>query len=421
MKYCKINNGIYNVHFITTNKFKTTTISINFREKVKKEDITIRKFLFQMLTSTTLKYNTSRLFEIKLEDLYSLSLSHSNIKFGNYINSYIDIRFLYKKYSDERLLYNSIDLLFEILFNPNVVNNEFESKNFNIVKDKLNLIIKSSKENTQKYTLNKALELMDNMDPISFNMWGYKKDLYNITEKSLYEYYKHVLDTNIIDIFVVGNVNKNEVLRYIESKFKFKNNRAIDVDPFITYKQVPKLKSKSEVMDISQSKLAIICKVLNLSLFERRYVLPIYTSILGAGSTSRLFVNVREKNSLAYSIGAMNNSPNSILMISSGIDEENYDTVVNLIKEEINLKNVKDLEVETARKEILSSIETLLDSPASIINYYYGIEVFNADPINKKVLNYNKVTSKDVEALANKIYISSIYFLKGSKNGKDEN
>ena len=87
MKYCKINNGIYNVHFITTNKFKTTTISINFRKKIKKEDITIRKFLFQMLTSTTLKYNTPRLFEIKLEDLYSLSLSHSNIKFGNYINN----------------------------------------------------------------------------------------------------------------------------------------------------------------------------------------------------------------------------------------------------------------------------------------------------------------------------------------------
>lgn len=419
MKYCKINKGSYNVHFITTKKFKTTTISINFREKIKKEDITIRKFLFQMLTSTTLKYNTPRLFEIKLEDLYSLSLSHSNIKFGNYINSYIDIRFLDKKYSDNNLLYDSIDLLFDVIFNPNVINDEFESKSFNTIKNKLNLIIKSAKENTQKYTLNKALELMDDTDPISFNMWGYKKDLSKINEKLLYKYYKHVIDTNIIDIFIVGNVDKDKVLEYIESKIKFKNKRSIDEEPFITYSEIPKLVSKSESISISQSKVAIICKVLNLNIFERRYVLPIYTSILGACSTSRLFTNVREKNSLTYSINAMNNSPNSILMISCGIDKENYDTTLKLIKDEINLKNVLDSEVEFARKEILSSIETLLDSPASIINYYYGMEVFNADPINKKILNYNKVTCKDIEALANKIYISSIYFLKGSNNEKD--
>ena len=413
MKYERIDMGSYHIHFISTNKFKTTTISINFREKIKKEDITIRRFLFQILTNTTKKYNTERLFEIELENLYSLSLYHSNLKFGNYINSYIDIKFLNDKYSDDKLLYNSIDLLYEILFNPNVINNSFESNIFNIIKNKLNLSIKSLKENTGKYASNKALQTMDKSDPISFNMWGDKKDLKNIDEKSLYNYYKHVLDTNIIDIFVVGNVNNDEVLEYIKNKFKFKERKDINIDPFITYNKVPKLITKSEVMNIHQSKLVIVCKVLNLSLFERRYVLPIYTSILGAGSTSRLFTNVREKNSLAYSINAINNNPNSILMINCGIDSDNYEKTLNLIMNEINIKNIDKTEVDSARKELISSVETLLDSPSNIINYYYGMEVFKADKIDLKIKNYNRVTIKDIESLSNKIKPAAIYFLKG--------
>ena len=86
MEYDKINLGAYNLHFIKTERFKTTTISVNFREKVKKEEITIRKVLFQTLYYTTKKYNTNRLFQLKLEDLYSMSIGHSNLKFGNLIN-----------------------------------------------------------------------------------------------------------------------------------------------------------------------------------------------------------------------------------------------------------------------------------------------------------------------------------------------
>ena len=169
MKYEKVNLESYNLHFITTDKFKTTTVSVNFREQIKKEDITIRKFLFQMLCSTSLKYNINRLFEIKLEDLYSIGLSHSNVVFGNLINSYIDIKFLNKEFSDENLLSDSLDLLFELIFNPNVVDNKFDSKTFNIVKDKMNLILNSEKENIQKYTLNRSLELMDKEDPACYN------------------------------------------------------------------------------------------------------------------------------------------------------------------------------------------------------------------------------------------------------------
>ena len=75
MKYKKINMGSYNLHLIKTDKFKTTTVSVNFADRLKKDEITIRKFLFQMLCLSTKKYNTERLLSIKLEDLYGADLN----------------------------------------------------------------------------------------------------------------------------------------------------------------------------------------------------------------------------------------------------------------------------------------------------------------------------------------------------------
>lgn len=419
MKYEKVNLEAYNLHFITTDKFKTTTISVNFREKAKKEDITIRKFLFQMLCSTSLKYNTNRLFEIKLEDLYSTSLGHSNTLFGNLINSYIDIKFLNEDYSDEHLLNDAIEFLFELIFNPNVKDGKFDTKTFNQIKDRMNLILDSKKENIQKYTLNRSLELMDINDPISFNLWGYKEDLDKITEESLYEYYKEVLKNDVVDVFIVGNVDKDKIIDIFKEKFKINTIKNNEIDSFITYNKCPKAKTVVEEMNLKQSKISIILKVLNLSIFERRYVLPLYTTILGSGGTSRLFTNVREKNSLAYTITAMPKMPNSIIMIYGGIDEENFEKALKLIKKEIKLKKVTEEELENAKKEYISSVNILFDSPSNIINYYFGIEVFNADTIEVKKENYNKVTISDIENFANKIKVAMIYLLKGTADEEE--
>lgn len=420
MKYEKVNLESYNLHFITLDKFKTTTVSVNFREKIKKEDITIRKFLFQMLCSNSLKYNTNRLFEIKLEDLYGISLGHSNVAFGNMINSYIDIKFLNEEYSDENLLIDSLDLLFELIFNPNVKNNKFDEKSFNIIKDKMDLILSSEKENIQKYALNRSLELMDSTDPVSFNLWGYKDDLDKITESSLYEYYKKVLKTNVVDIFIVGNVDKDKIVKIFKEKFKINTIKNQEIESFITYDKCKKTIVNEESVNLKQSKISVILKVLNLTMFERRYVLPLYTSILGSGGNSRLFQNIREAHSLAYTITAVSKTPNSLIMIYGGIDKDNYDKVVKMIKKEIKLKNVTSSELENAKKEYISSINILFDSPASIINYYFGLEVFNSDEIDEKIANFNKVTIKDIEALSNKLKIVSIYLLKGTYDEERE-
>jgi predicted Zn-dependent peptidase len=142
-------------------------------------------------------------------------------------------------------------------------------------------------------------------------MWGYKEDLDKITPENLYDYYKEVLRTNLVDIFVVGDVDKDIILKEFKEKFKINTIKRNTTKAFITYTSCEKEKIEIETMNLKQSKLAIICKILNISLFERRYVLPLYSLILGGGGVSRLFTNVREKNSLCYTVSSNSNTHNT--------------------------------------------------------------------------------------------------------------
>ena len=145
--------------------------------------------------------------------------------------------------------------------------------------------------------------------------------------------------------------------------------------------------------------------------------MPIYAYILGGSANSKLFMNVREKMSLAYTINASTKSPNSILMINAGIDKENYEKVVVIIKKEIkSMKKVTDEEINSAKSEIISTLDSLFDNPAGIINYYFGIEVFNSDDIDVKKESYMKVNKKDIINFSNKIKIATTYMLEGGNN-----
>ena len=422
MKYEKIDMGAYNIHLIQTDNFKTTTVSVNFREKIIKDEITIKRFLFQMLCTTTKKYNTERLLQIKTEDLYSLTLKESALKYGNIINNYIDIKFLNEEYTFEHLLNESLKLLFQIIFNPNVTDNKFDKKTFELVKKDLKMSLETLKEDPGTLATVNSLKEMDKDDPVSYSLWGNEYEIDSINESNLYDYYKKMIKSSAIDIFVVGKFDQDEVIRMFKENFNVNTLKMSTLEPFITYDKCNKTINKCEIFpNLKQSKLRIICKILNLSMYERRYVLPLYTTILGGEANSRLFMNVREKESLAYSISSSNKGPNSIMIISSGIDKENYDKTVKIIKKELEnmKKEVTDEELYSAKQQILNVIDSLLDNEESIINYYFGMEVFNSDNIDEKRKLYNSVSKKDIIKLASKVKIAMIYLLKGDNDEKE--
>ena len=422
MNYEKINMGAYNLHIIKTNKFKTITVEVNFREKINEKNITIRNILKAILLNTNKLYQNERELIKETEKLYDLKLLSSNTRVGNYSNMTFKIRFLNEKYTEENMNNYSIDFLLNIIFNPDVEENAFKKDVLSKCKLKLEKEITSIKDNKLKYTLFKLLSTISNK-PYSYSSYGSIEELKKINEKNLYEYYLKVLNENYIDVFVVGDIDTTEIKEIFKEKFKINTFKKPEDNILVEeLKPHQKIQKYTEIDEANQSQLTILCALNNLTEFERKYVLLIYNEILGGSSNSLLFETVREKNSYAYYINSLSKAYDNTLIIYSGIESKNSDEVIKLIKktlQKISKGKFEDKLLDSAKETISSSIKASKDSPAGIINAYYAKELVNSLLFEERIENIKKVTREDIINLSKKISIHTIYLLEGDNNAED--
>ncbi len=428
MKYKKISSYSYNLHIIKTDKFKTVTVKINFKRKVNKEEITKRNMIINMLCDSTEKLGTKRLMTIETENLYDLYYRGMNYISGKYNVMGFDITFLNEEYTEKGMLDKSIKFLSDLIFNPNIEKTrtgiKFNEDSFKLAYNLLKDDIMSSKENPDKYSKTRCLENMEPDSIISYRSCGYIEDLEKLNSKDLYKYYTTILNSDIIDIFVIGNVNERHIKKVIEDNFSnIKTLKKPSESHFIKARRTRFLpKTIIEKQKINQSKLVLGYKIDKMSDFELRYVLNVYSYILGGGPDSKLFKNVREKNSLCYYISSVGVPLNSILTINAGINKEDLKKTLSLIKREVyNMKKGKfsNDDIIKAKITYVNSLKELEDDPESLISLYAGIEYLNSDDIDTRFLKINKVTKKDVMNLAKKIHLDIIYLLEGETNGEE--
>jgi predicted Zn-dependent peptidase len=417
MDYNKINIGPYNLHLIKTDRFKTTTVEVVFRRKIKKDEITIRNFLTDILLHSTKEYPTNRLLAIKSEELYDLSLSAKNNRLGNNIVSSFKMSMLDEKYSEKGMLEESFKLLNEILFNPNVTDNQFDDISFNIIKNGIEADIKSIKDDLTKYGLIRMLEEVDSSEPYSYRNYGYIEDLEKLTKENLYEYYKTMIKSDNVDIFVAGNINETEIKKLVAQYIPINTIKKVDNNLYIKHKKTRlRSKKKIEKEKINQSKLSIAYKFNNLTEFERKYVITLYSLILGGIPDSKLFNVVREANSLAYYIRSSSMSVDNLLYIYSGIDKNNFEKATKLIKKQVlEMKNGKfsDEDIDKAKQTVVSAIRGVIDSPSKIIEAYFLSEVIDSDYLDDKEKQVLLVKKEDIMNVAKKLYIDTVYLLEG--------
>jgi len=421
MKYEKIFMGSYNLHLINTDKFKTTTIEVNFRSKLN-DNNTIRNLLKMVLLDSNNNHKTERELVKATENLYDLKLISSTNRIGTNSNIAFKTRFLDEKYTEEGMNEESILFLLDIIFNPNIKDNSFDEDVVNKNKEKLRKAIISIKDNKLKYALLKLFETTENM-PYSKNSYGSLEELDKIDGKVLYEYYKNMLKNDIIDVFVVGDIDNEKIKEIFRDKFKVDTFKKTYYDILVNELPVKKKVEKFEEFDdVNQTQLTILCSLHNLTDYERQYVIRIYNEILGGSSNSMLFENVREKNSLCYYINSDVKAYDNILFIYSGISNENVNKAFKLIKKtmkDIENGNINDEVFMSSKETITSSIIASMDNPNGIINSYYAHELVGSSLFEERIENFNKVTKEDVVNVSKKINLYSMLTLQKGDNNED--
>lgn len=163
--------GAYNLHIIKTNKFKTITVEVNFREKMDENLVTMRNLLKGVLLTTNKNFTSERELIKETENLYDLKLISATTRIGNYNNLAFKVRFLNEKYTEEYMNQDSIEFLLDIIFNPDLENNKFRKDILDKCKLKLEKSIKSLSDNKLKFALFNLLASTKNM-PYSCSAYG---------------------------------------------------------------------------------------------------------------------------------------------------------------------------------------------------------------------------------------------------------
>jgi len=413
----EIKKGI-KFHEIETNKFKTNLFAIFLTVPLKRETVTKNALLAATLRRGTMEFPTQEQISKELEEMYGASFDCGIEKSGDYHTFKFYLETINDEYlpQKEELSQKCLELLLSIVFNPYIENEAFKEEYLQGEKENLKQIIEGKIDNKGTYALDKSIEAMYKGEPYGLYKYGYVEDLEEITAKDLYKYYLEVIEKCKIDIFASGenieklyekvkeNKNIQKLKERTPEKVEEKEKKEVKIPQII-----------NESMDVTQGKL-----IIGLDVFSKEkdvdYITMVYNGILGVGANSKLFQNVREKASLAYTCGSNFVKRKHIILIRAGIEIKNYEKAVNIINEQlqdIQKGNFTQEDLENTKNLIYATINNIEEEQDTEISYYFGQELaeknITTEEYKEKI---KKVTKQDVIEVAKTIKTNTIYFLK---------
>lgn len=432
MEYLKreIKQGV-TLHLINNKNFKTDFTVFFLSLPLEKETITKNALLPAVLRSGCKKYQSYQKIIEELEMLYGAAFDCGVDKTGDNLVLKFFIESINDNYlpSKNNNLEKVINILTEIIFNPQVQNGAFNETKVELEKRNLEMIINAQKDNKDFYAYDKCVKAMYKNQAYGLSKYGDKDDLPTINNKNLYEQYKQMIDTCKIDIIVSSDfqaeevekiINDNKLIQAIkprEEKIKI-NDIKKEIKDII--KNPEEIK---EELDVTQGKLVIGLDILPNRFEDFRYITIVYNAIFGGGVTSKLFQIVREKESLAYTTKSEYVVQKNNIFIRCGIECDKYQKTLDLIKkllDDMKKGDFTDEEITKAKDYILAGVDSISEEQDSQILFLFGQELskrsITIDEYKEKIKN---VTRDEIIEIANKIQINTIYFLRNGGENAD--
>ncbi|CAK7072161.1 pitrilysin family protein [Tissierella sp.] len=414
----KIGNGIY-LNLIRTDKFKSNLLSYYFLRPLSKEEVTKNALLPLVLKRGTAEYDTNLKIQRKLEETYGASLSIAINKRGEKHVLRFTVETVNGDYvGDGDYIYEVINLLKSIIYNPALEKGYFRRDYVEQEKENLRHKIEGRINDKRSYALDRCIEEMCRNEKFSIFPLGNIDDLENIDEGILYKHYQNVINTSPIEIFYVGEYDE-KLIEYIKNIEKVERDSVITIPREQIISGIQTKNMVHEDLDVTQGKLVLGYRT-GIPYEDRLYNgLIVASDILGGGPNSKLFRNVREKESLAYYITSTIYKYKSIMLIDGGIEFNNFEKTIDIVKEqleEMKHGNFTDEDIEVSKKSIKSSTESIRDSIFLISEYFFS-QILSEDSrsLEEILRDIDSVSREEITEAMSKVVLDTIYFMKNSK------
>ena len=403
---------------IPSSQYKTNLISLYIKRPLDREEVTRNSLIPYVLRAGSKNYETQSVMIRALQELYGSSIGVSVSKVGEKQILSFKLAYTEERYLDEKIAQRALDILMDMVFHPFVENGGFRPSIVELEKETLREAIQAKINNKASYAMEKMVQTMCADEPFSIPEDGFLEDLEQIDEKNLYAHYQDIIRTSEIDIVVAGNVVEEGVERAIAKNVGIRTD-IIEPEREKIYKDPEQVKEVVEKLQVNQGKIVLGYRT-NIGVEDRLNIpLTLYSVILGAGTTSKLFMNVREKHSLSYSIGAGLERMKSLMYIQAGIEVTNFERAKSLIFAEVDdmkAGRISDKEFENAKKYIINQIRSVSDSITAVSDYIYMLSIQGMDETPERIIEkLQAVTLEEVIEVAHKVKLDTIYFLTSNE------
>ena len=421
--YTEISKGV-KLLCVNSDKFKTNCIKVDFYLPIS-EYFPAQNVLASFMGHTSGAYKTVKAFNSKVEGMYDACFDTSVVTVGEKVRIRFSMEILDDKFSIDgnSISEEAVDFLVDILENPNATEDGFDEMNTTREIRFTLENIEAMKNDKRAYAVSRLRELMCKDEPYGINNEKLEEGVRNLDNKQLFDAYNDMLSTATIVITACGSID-GEMLKEKFTSFAEKidgRNPAALETVFLT--KADEIRYFKEEMDVNQAKLVIGLRAGMEDSNDNYFAYRVMTDIFGGGPYSRLFLNVREKMSLCYYCGARLIREKGIILIQSGIEEENYEKALSEILNQLDVMKKGEFTDEDFNSSIIAlcdAFKGVEDSPVAVCNFYssqeFDEEIISGEEFSKKI---GAVTREQVIECAKRVTVDTVYLLKGEENDND--
>lgn len=406
---------------VQTGRFKTASLAIAFLTSLKEETASVHALIPFVLRRGCKKFPDLASVNFELDYLYGASAEPLVQKQGDvqYIGFYcsgIDDSYLSL---EKPMLTGLLELTHDLLLDPVLEHGMFCSDVLNSEKENLVNAILSEKNEKLSYAYQRATSKLFRDQGLGVNAFGDAKNARSITAGSAYSAYRNLLKTAPLTVTYCGNAPFETVADAVRSVFADFSRDVVDrvacsVPVFLNEKL-----DCNDVMDVAQTVL-----IVGLEAPQDEVTMRVLSAVLGGGTASKLFLNVRERASLCYYTGSVYQPRQNSLCMYAGVEDGKTSLACEkMLCEFQNCVDAKitEEELSQAKQVLINQLKTTRDTAGALLSYWVERAVCcDAKTPSELAAEICNVTRDEVIDAARACNVKLIYRLCGKESVSDE-
>lgn len=420
----KFERGQWNrirLHVLPTKRFKTFALALYAGVPLREEDVTATALIPFVLRRGTASTPETKAFRERLDDMYGAGFGFDVMKRGDaqVVTFRMDVIHDQFTSSESSLLQSALQVLGEVVTDPALEDGMLRKKYVDAERLTLRKRLEAIVNDKIRYAAERCVEEMCAGEPYRLNALGRIDDLDGLSPESLTAHYRRWLEQASFDLYVAGDTSLSEVKALVEGAFRMPGGSPGSYTRPQFRKAEAEPRTVVERMDVGQGKLNMGLRIGTGYADEQYPAALMYNGILGGYPHAKLFMNVRERASLAYYAASRYDGHKGILTIQSGIEIANYEQAVDIIKAQLEAMRkgeISDLELTQTRAMIANHLREMQDSAPDMIGYDFNAVLSGRTRTAAELLEaLGAVTKEDIVKVAEGVSLDTVYFLRDRK------